>query len=1514
MAATDTPLHPPAGKALPPVRPRRWPRRVAVGVVVSGALLAGAYWYLGRESTLQTLAQKIASSSGGNIVITGVSGSLYGSMHLGHVVFRSPDQLITGDNIDISWSPFQYLSKGVAINQLRVASLTIQTLRDGGPAKMPASLAPPFELAILDAQLAKLTMIPLAPAGTDAATNAATTLGAKGALPAGTVLSDVRFKLHGNTRQWLLADASATTPVGLAKAHGSIGVNRPFKLDATASLTGSTPQSTPQSTLKSGQKPAQLNLRASGDLTATELAANGQSGAASGDATFSLAPFEPIALRALTINGRGIDPGFFNPDLPSADLTIAIAARIGANRDVAGSVSVDNAGPVGTLDKQRLPLRAMRGKLEGSLSALQMTDVLVDFGVAGKFTGAGTVARTAEDKGIGTAEFALHTDRLDLKMLHSRLKSTSIAGDIKVANAGATQTFTARLAESGMRLDALATLTDNLLTVERAQLAAGTGRIDLAGTAGLTGEQAFKITANAARFNPASFGDYPQADINAGINAKGSANAAGDAAPAWEVAADFALRPSRLFNQPLSGKGKFDADAAHVSNVAATLALGRNTVDLRGSFGAPGERLLWKVDAKQLSAARADLYGVVSANGAVTGTLAAPRTSFVVDATGLGWAAGTRKADNGLLHASGEAWLAPAGPGRVVELKTSGSAQRFNPAAFGSPLAGSINGSFDASGRLGADWRGAVNLALQPSTLSNAPLSGYAKLTVDKRRVSNADVDLHIGPNVLAARGSFGAAGDALDWRIDAGQLAVLGADFSGALKGSGRLSGSMQAPALKLALEGQNLRLPGKHQVGSLRASASVGSGQGAADPFISDVEITNYIGGTNSAATRVANARLQTAGTRGAHTIQLSGRGDNFNALVDAHGGWNAGAWTGSIDKLQNTGRYALALQAPAPLRLAGAPGSGVMGLARPGQISLSNAVIKLPEGSVTVQSLEKNGARWTSKGIATGVPLNYLAQFSQGMRDNLSGDLTLGAQWRLDMTGAQAAGGAPALSGMVHVFREKGDLVAGTDVPVALGLRQLDARADVAGGVLRMQVDIDGARSGRARVDATAQMVAGRLGNDSPLKLSAKGDMGSIAWLAPLTGQPALELDGTLKFELAGAGTVGAPSLNGSVSGDNLALRWTDQGVKLRNGQLRAQLAGDQLLLQRLSFDGVQGRAIADGAVRFAGGEASMNLKLVADKLEILSRPDRTLVITGQSTLTRDAKRFALEGKFRADRALVELAPQGRPVLSDDVVVLGRGKAGLPVKEAPSMPLTVDVEAYLGDSFRLRGMGADVELAGVLRIRAAGGRAPRANGTIRVVSGKYDAYGQKLSIERGVLSFSGPLDNPSLNLLAVRKRPDAEPLSETNVEAGVEVRGTALAPVAKLVSTPSVPDSEKLSWLVLGHGMEGTSGNEAGVLSAAAGALLGGKGGSGGFQSRLANSLGVDELGLSQAKGLESTVVTVGKRISSRAFLSFEQGATTASSLVRLRYKLNPRITLQFQTGTNSAFDVLYSWAFD
>ena len=1497
---SDTNTTPPA--PTPARAARRWPRRLLYALAGLLVLLGAALWLLGRESTLQALLNKVAAASGGQIAVSGVSGSLYNKMHLGHISYRGAGEHITADGVDISWSPLQYFSDGIAISELRVASLVLESVGPSKPPVLPASIAPPFQLGIAAARVDKLTLL-------------------NGG--ASSVIANLRFALAGDKNQWRLIDASASTPWGLLAANASIGAQRPFALDVKASATQAVTQAATQAATRAATravtqtqtqtatpgaaagKPARVDATLGGNLSLLDLRASGASGAASGDLRLSLAPFAPVVLRAATVDGRGINPGRFNPAWPQADLRLRLTLLVGADQKVSGKLAVDNLAPAGPLDAHRLPLRGLGAQLGGTLTATRIEAALIDLGAAGKFSGAGAIERSGPEAPIGSASFTLHTDGIDLKAVHGSLNTSKIAGDIKLLSQADRHSVTALLAQGGLRLDLQASLADSLLQVQRARLQAGKGSISVTGQASLKDGQPFTASASASHFNPADFGAYPAADLNldAGLD--------GHLAPQWRLNAKVALRPSTLLNQALSGSGKLSADAVHLSGVEAKLALGQNGLALSGNFGAPGERLNWRVDARQLGAARADLLGALSASGVLEGTLAAPRGSFVADARGLGLAAAKRGAPDSVLHAAGD--IALSGPQRVPELKVSGTALRFNPAAFGPYPAGSVNAAFNGGGRLGADWRLALNLDLQASTLSNAALSGHAKLTADAVHVEGADVDLRLGPNRLLAHGGFGAVRDHLDWKLEAPQLSTLGPQFGGALRASGALSGTPAALALNFALDGQQLQF-GPRKIKTLRASASLGSGQGAADPLLADVEVAEVSG----PGFTLAGARLQSKGTRAAHTLRLAGHNDDFDASAQVTGGFAAGAWSGTLDALQNRGRFAFTLQAPVPLRLAGALGAGVMGLLHPQQIALANAVLTLPGGSLKVQSLDKNGPRWRSTGLAAGVPLNYLTQLAPAWRDNVSSDLTLGAQWSLDLT-AGAGAGDPALAGMLHVYREKGDVTVGTDTPLALGLRTLDARVDVAASQLRLQVTLDGARAGQARLNGGAQLVHGRLVNDSALTLSGNASMASLAWLAPLSGQAGLQLDGALSVALTGAGTLGAPSLSGDIGGEKLLVNWAGQGLKLRNGQLQAKLAGDQLQLQRLSFDGGEGKAQASGWVRFANGEASLELKLVADKLQALSRPDRTLVLSGQSTLVRDRKRFSLDGKFKAERALIEMGAQDTPTQSADVVVLGKPGAKA---AAPSLPLNIDLEADLGDAFYLRGKGIDAQLAGSVHIRVQDRRPPRVIGGIRVVSGTYAAYGQKLQIERGVLNFTGAYDNPGLNIQAVRKRPGTDPLTETNVEAGVEVRGTALAPTAKLVSTPSVPDSEKLAWLVLGHGTEGTAGDELGLLSTAAGALFGGSGGGASLQSRLASTLGLDEVGVGQsstagstpAKGLESTVVTVGKRLSQRAYLSFEQGTGTASSLVKLRYKLNPRITLQFQTGTNNALDVLYTWAFD
>ena len=246
---------------------------------------------------------------------------------------------------------------------------------------------------------------------------------------------------------------------------------------------------------------------------------------------------------------------------------------------------------------------------------------------------------------------------------------------------------------------------------------------------------------------------------------------------------------------------------------------------------------------------------------------------------------------------------------------------------------------------------------------------------------------------------------------------------------------------------------------------------------------------------------------------------------------------------------------------------------------------------------------------------------------------------------------------------------------------------------------------------------------------------------------------------------------------------------------------------------------------------------------------------------------------------------------------------------------MNLDLDMEVDAGDRCYVRAGGLEARLVGRVKLRGEALRSLsglRATGAISAREAGFEAYGQRLNVERAIVNFQGPVDDPGLNVVARR--------SGLPVEAGVEVSGTARAPQVRLISTPQVPDAEKLSWLVLGRAPD-AGGMDAALLLSAAGSLLGGK--SENMSRRLASAFGVDELSLRQAgqdgqsgpdAGLSGQIVSVGKRLSSRAFLSYEQGLSTAAGVLKLSYRLNPRLSLVTRAGTENALDVLYTFSFD
>lgn len=1391
-----------------------------------------------REAGLRWLLQQAAQRSNGALTFSGVTGTLLQPVHIRQLRYRTPERLLTLDDLDLRWSPAQLLRGRIGIEKLQAARLTLQTLQQGEPLALPASLALPLEVELKATQLQQLVMISQA--------------GAR------TTLHGLRFALHGGREQWRLQDAAVATPWGNLEAALTLAARPPFALGGRIDLLH-----------QSGQAHAVLG----GDLSAVALKAGFEAQGASGRLDLRIAPFDAFALRRIALQATGIDPSRISAGWPQAAIALDLSGQVQADQGVSGRLKIENMQAAGPIDQHRLPLRGISAQLDGTLQAANIKDIVFDFAAAGRSSGSGSVKD-------GLAAFALRADRIDLKAIDSKLNRTAIAGDIVLSAQDGRQVLTARLGQERYRLAVDAALADGLLNLRQARLSAGNSTLNLQGQAQLDAAQAFALHGSLKNFDPADFGAYPAADLNADLHL------GGHLAPHWQVAAEVALQPSRLLRQPLSGQLKLNAAAQRLQDVDLDLRLGGNAVTASGNFGAPQDRLALRIDAHNLALLQAGLAGALRASGTLSGSMAAPQLAFDASAQGLALHDKLKPKNlaRSMFQARGNLALSGTGP-----FSLQGKLTHINPAAFGAYPDGDISGEFDASGKLARNWQVALDFTLQPGTLLGAPLSGHGKLQADAARIANADIALQLANNSVMVKGNFGAPQDRLDWRLDARQLGALGPKFGGALQGEGSLGGSRAALQLGFALDGSAIRLPGENAIKTLRASGRLQEGADGA------LQADIALGDVRSGAQALQSLRLHASGSRRAHTIELAASYQGENVTATLAGDWQpASGWQGAIRSLQNRGAHAFALRSPAPLQFGA------------GQFALTDFVLALPSGSLDLQSLQMSGTRWQSRGRASGIALATLAQWSPSLQQNLAGSLTFGADWSLDAD--------RAIDGNLRLFREGGDVTVRTTenaAPLALGLSRLALRAEIVRNALKLEFELDGSHAGSSRLIAGTK-IAGTPGHwslpaTSPLSLSGTASLPTLDWIGPVIGRPGLDLQGRLALAVSGSGTLGAPRLAGEINGDQLGVRWLEQGVKLRNGVLRAQLQDDRLLLKKLAFEGEQGSLNVQGEARFANARPSLQMTLTADQLLALSSPDRLLVLSGESRITLDEQRLQLGGKFRAERALIELAGDSGPTISDDVVVLGREPNG--GKSGKALPLRADVTLELGQRFFVKGKGLDAQVAGSLRLRIDDGQLPRANGSIEVVKGSYAAYGQKLEIRRGVLAFSGPLDNPGLNILAVRPVPELE----GNVEAGVEVRGNALAPRARLVSTPAVPDTEKLSWLVLGHGAERASGSQFDALSAAANALFGASQGAS-LQARLAQAAGLDEVGIGRAPGLESTVLTLGKRLSSRAFLSYEQGVSGAATLVKLRYQLSRRLSLQAETGTSSAFDLLYSWTFD
>lgn len=846
-----------------------------------------------------------------------------------------------------------------------------------------------------------------------------------------------------------------------------------------------------------------------------------------------------------------------------------------------------------------------------------------------------------------------------------------------------------------------------------------------------------------------------------------------------------------------------------------------------------------------------------------------------------------------LSHAAGELRLETADfAGQAGRLRLAGTlgldparafavdfdASRINPARFGRFPRARLNARGAVSGVLAPALKLEARFSLPPGELEGRPVQGGGRLRYENRHLAQGDLDLDLAGNRARVNGAWGRAGDRLAWEIEAPALARLGFGLGGRLISRGSLSGEPRQPQIAGGLTASGLRLPGGIAADVLNLELDL---QAAADgAFNGRLEGR----GLGMAGWRLDAVQAMAQGRRDAHRLRFEARLPGWRLNANLNGGLDAGwVWRGQLAAAQAEGPWPAALLAPARLLLS-----------RDRQ-EAEELAFSFAGGRVDIAHLGREGGRVASRGSFASLPLApLLARLEPAVP--FSTDLRFAGEWDLRL--------GDSVDGHLRLARQTGD-VRFREPALALGLSTFVLELSAAAG--RVNASLAGSGSQAGRVEARGQFVLTRegrgfaLARSAPLDWTARLDVPDLRIVRPLLPL-GVRLDARLAAQLAGSGSLAAPRIDGRISAEAIRFAVPEEGIAISDGRIVLVLAGERVRVESGVLEGRSGRIrlAGEGGLR----EPEGGLVLDFEQFSASNRSDRRVWVSGTARLGLSQRRLRLEGVLVADRARIEMPEPGRPQLSADVVVLGQPPR--PPATGSRVPLDLDLGLGLGEDFQFRGAGLDVRLGGRLRVFTRNG-ALQGEGRIEAGRGHYSAYGQRLEIERGVLSFAGPLDDPGLDVLAVRKTP--------TVKAGVQLRGTAQRPLVTLYSEPPLPDGEKLAWLMLGHGLDRGGQQEFALLQLAAGALLS-RAESASLQSQIAGAFGLDsfEVRAGEGEDLSSTVVSVGRRLSSRATLAYEQSLDGLNQAVKVIYQLGRHVRVEAKAGQPNSLDVFYSREYD
>ena len=781
----------------------------------------------------------------------------------------------------------------------------------------------------------------------------------------------------------------------------------------------------------------------------------------------------------------------------------------------------------------------------------------------------------------------------------------------------------------------------------------------------------------------------------------------------------------------------------------------------------------------------------------------------------------------------------------------------LNPAYWVAELPGTLAGPLRSKGefkneqlKLNADLDLKGRLRGQTAVLAAKAEGAGEQWTV-------ANLDIRLGDNRINGSGSLQQR---LAGQIDIklARLAQLWPQLRGQVNGRLDVAGSLNAPQGKLALKGQQLAFA-ENRLQSLTLDANLDNAQRA--------KIDLKGSGIQAGDTQVGTLTASAQGDIKNQKVQLDLAGPLVKLALALDGNLDKGNWRGRLASGDvEAGGQDWKLQAPAKIeRMA----DGKLTFAAHCWVSGPASLCGEDQRLMPEPKLRYHLKQFPIDSLAAFLPKDFAWQ----------GKLNADLQLDLPDSGPK---------GVVSV-----DASGGT-----LRVKDKDQWLDFPYDTLKLETTLN-----PKRIDTQLNFRGGKLGelmvqaqiNPLPKNKPITGNF-NLAGLDLSVARPFVPMVETLSGKLNGNGRISggllAPQVNGNVNLVGGEVSGPELPISLEGLNVQALIAGESVQLNGAWRSGKAGQGSLKGQIDW-GQALVVDLSLQGTQLPVTVEPYAVLEVAPDLKISLKNDKLAVAGKVhipRGDITVRELPPSTVKVSDDTVIVGSQTEEG-----KPPMAMAMDIDVVVGeDKLNFSGFGLTAKVQGHVHI----GDNLDTRGELWLNDGRYRAYGQRLDVRRARLLFAGPLDQPYLDIEAIRKTDD--------VVAGIRLSGSAEQPTTQIFSEPAMSQEQALSYLVLGRPLSST-GEDNNMLAQAALGL--GLMGSAGVTSDLANKLGIQDFDLdTQGSGNNTAVVASGK-ITEKLSLRYGVGVFEPASTIALRYLLSKKVYLEVASGVASSLDIFY-----